>query len=110
MRAVPADAVRRFFAERAEWQGRFDEEAAMRAAEAGRRVRVSAVPALERQTPYQSMVAAAGLVTPEQECSGREPANFMAEQIDASARALAERRAKRAAEAAEKQRLAGRET
>jgi acetylornithine deacetylase/succinyl-diaminopimelate desuccinylase-like protein len=80
------------------------ERAALRAAEAAeaeRKARVSAgVPAMEGRSPYESMMTSEGrVVTPEMEFGGRERPNWLADELDASAR-------RRHEEATEKKRLA----
>jgi hypothetical protein len=92
MRAINATEARAFFAERAEEKARRVEEQRRRAEEGRKRPVVVGVPAMEGVTPYESMIAATGLQTPAQEFGGREAPNFIEEQLDASARALAEKR------------------
>lgn len=82
------------------------ERDAARAASAVRvkKPRVSAAPALEGMSPYESMVAAdGGIITPEQEFGhGREKPRFLEEALEQSQREMAQQRA----ENAEKKRLA----
>ncbi len=71
--------------ERNEAQRRHVEECRRRALETQKKRVVVGVPAVEGATPYQSMLAHTGLVTPDQEFGGRQPPRFLEEQL-ASAR------------------------
>ena len=62
------------------------------------------VPAVDGMTPYEAMVAAGGIVTPEQEFGGRPKPRFLLDELEAGARAQAEER--RLAEERAKERLA----
>ena len=93
--AITREALGQLLADRREREERLAAEAKKRRAaerEAKRPV-VIGVPAVEGATPYESMLAATGLQTPDQEFGGREPPRFLEEQIDAGAKALAEKRA-----------------
>lgn len=68
------------------------------------RPRGGGVPAVEGMTPFESMVAAGGIITPEQEFGGRERPNWIRDELEAGARQRAEE--KREAEAAAKERVA----
>jgi hypothetical protein len=75
------------------------DQQALRIAESARPAPQVRVPALEGRTAYESMMEAEGrIITPDMEFGfGRERPRFLEEQLDASARALAERRADRRA-------------
>ena len=51
------------------------------------------VPALANATAYESLVAASGVMTPEQEFGRRPKPNFIVEELEAGRRQAAERRA-----------------
>ena len=93
MRAISPAEARAFFAERAEEKARRVEEQRRRGQEAAqKRPVVVGVPAQPGMSPYESMVAATGIVTPDQDFGGREPPNLLEEQLAASAREIAEKR------------------
>lgn len=94
--AINRQALSELIAERTQRQDRLARESQERISQAEKpRVLVGA-PALEGRSAYESMVAAAGLLTPDEEFSGREKPNFLEEQLAASARAIAEKRAQTA--------------
>lgn len=78
--------------ERNERERRYIEEGRRKTEEVQKRPVVVGVPAVEGATPYESMLAATGIVTPDQEFGGREPPRFLEEQLAASAREIAEKR------------------
>jgi len=84
-------------AEQSDRERRSVEEARRRAEEAQKRPVVVGVPAVEGASARESMLAAAGLVTPDQEFGRREAPRLLEEALDAGAKALAEKRAKTAA-------------
>ena len=92
--SISRDDLGQLLAERREREALLVADAARRAAEReAKRPVVVGVPAVEGATPYESMLAATGFVTPDQEFGGREPPRFLEEQLEAGAKALAEKRA-----------------
>jgi hypothetical protein len=55
------------------------------------------VPALDGASPYESMVAAGGVTTPQDEFGRRPRPNFLAEELSAGRKQAADERAERAA-------------
>jgi hypothetical protein len=99
--SVPRRVLGELLAEREEQEARIaarraEQEAALEAPV------LAGVPALEGASPFESLVAAGGVVTPEQEFGQRPKPNFIAEEIAAGQRHMAEQRAQQ--EAVEKAR------
>jgi len=92
--SISRDDLGRLLTERREREAALVADAARRAAELeAKRPVLVGVPAREGATPYESMLAATGIVTPDQEFGRREPPRFLEEQLEAGAKALAEKRA-----------------
>jgi hypothetical protein len=96
MRSISASVARRFFTERAEQRARQEEQQRQRAGQKAQKPVVVGVPAVEGASAYESMLAATGLVTPDQEFGRREAPRFLEEALEAGARAVAEKRAQTA--------------
>ncbi len=91
MRAVSATAARRFFTERAEQRARQEEPRRRRAAQKAQKPVLVGVPAVEGMSPFESMAAAGGLVSPHEEFGGLEKPNFLEEELAAGRRTAAEK-------------------
>lgn len=60
------------------------------------------MPAVEGMSPFESMVAAGGVISPEQEFGGRPKPRFLQDELEAGARAIAEEKREAAARAAQR--------
>lgn len=101
--AIPRAALGELIAEREATKAAQRAESERQRKQAAQKKRVVVgVPAQEGMSAYESMVAATGLVTPEDEW-GRAKPRFLEEHIEAGAKDLARRRA----ETAEKKRKKG---
>ena len=67
------------------------------------------VPAVEGASPFESLVAAGGVVLPSEEFAGRPKPNFLAEEIEAGQRQQATERAEREAVENARRSLEGRD-
>lgn len=90
--SVPRHVLRELVAEREEQKARVAAQRAEQAA-ALRTPVPTGVPALDGATPFESLVAAGGVVTPEQEFGRRPRPNFLDEELAAGQRRAAELRA-----------------
>jgi hypothetical protein len=90
--SVPRRVLGELLAEREEQEARLAAQRAEQAA--AREAPVPAgVPALEGASPFESLVAAGGVVTPAQEFGRRPKPNFLDEELAAGRRRAAEQRA-----------------
>jgi hypothetical protein len=83
--SVPRHVLADLIDEEKRREDRLAEEAAIKAAELVQPVG-GGVPALENAGPYESMMAAAGSVSPQEEFGGRPRPRFLEEQLEAGAR------------------------